>query len=59
MSEQSLEWRAVLFEGQSEGQSFLDLSPELSRKAAELGLPLLRKGEEMMTIVADIGKSES
>lgn len=58
MSIQSLKWRAVLFEGHSEGKSFLDLSPELVQQAAELGLPLLPKGEEAMTIMTDVSQSE-
>jgi hypothetical protein len=58
MSTHSLTWRAVLFEGNSDGRYFSDLSPELLRRAAELGLPLLRKGEEAMTIVVDAGQSQ-
>jgi hypothetical protein len=58
MSEQSLKWRAVFFEGDSEGQSFSDLTPELVHKAGLLGLPLLPKGAEAITIVADVNDSE-
>jgi hypothetical protein len=58
VSAQSLEWRAVFFEGDSEGQSFSDLSPELVQKAGLIGLPLLPKGDEAVTIVADVSDSE-
>lgn len=53
MSSQSLAWRAVLFEGSSKGQFFADLDPELSLQAAELGLPLLPKEKETMTVKFD------
>lgn len=58
MNRHSLTWRAVLFEGNSDGRYFSDLGPELFRRARELGLPLLRKGEEAMTIVVDAGQSQ-
>ena len=45
ISSQSLTWRAVLFEGTSEGQFFADLDPELSRQAADLGFASSAEGE--------------
>ncbi|MGA9866248.1 MAG: DUF4279 domain-containing protein [Acetobacteraceae bacterium] len=56
MSAQSLAWKAVLFEGSSEGQRFSDLDPEILRKAEELGLPL--SFEKAITAPPDVGRSE-
>ncbi|MEO8716083.1 MAG: DUF4279 domain-containing protein [Acetobacteraceae bacterium] len=53
MIRQSLIWRAVLFEGNREGRYFSDVDPRLLLIAAELGLPLVPKGEERFTVVAD------
>ncbi len=56
ISLQSLEWTAVLFEGPSEGRVFSNLNPELFRRASELGLPLLPKGDEAMTFIRDVSQ---
>ncbi len=53
MAEQSLAWQATFFEGESAGQSFTALSPDLSGRAARLNLPLVPKLEEAVTIVVD------
>lgn len=57
MRKQSLTWTAWLFEGDSEGQRFSDLDPALTRRAAELGLPLLRKEPDRVILVYDVPKS--
>jgi hypothetical protein len=46
MTAQSLKWQATFFEGEGEGdgRSFADLSPELLQTAARIGLPVLPKG---------------
>jgi hypothetical protein len=58
MDRQELTWAAVLFEGNSDREYFSDLSPALFERADKLGLPILQKEEEAMTIVwdADEGK---
>jgi hypothetical protein len=53
MTAQSFTWKAVFFEGEKEGRSFADLSPELLQRAARIGLPLAPKGEEKATFVFD------
>jgi hypothetical protein len=53
MATQSLTWKATFFEGEGEGRSFADLSPELLQRAAQAGPPLLLKGEEAVTFVFD------
>ena len=40
MLAQSLDWHAVFFKGDAEGQSFTDLSPGLVDRATRLGLSL-------------------
>lgn len=56
MSAQSLAWKAVLFEGSSEGQRFSDLDPGIFRRADELGLPILF--ESAMIVAPDVGRSK-
>ncbi|MEO9189656.1 MAG: DUF4279 domain-containing protein [Acetobacteraceae bacterium] len=56
MSAQSLAWKAVLFEGSSEGQRFSDLDPEIFRRADELGLPL--SFEKAIIVAPDVGPGE-
>lgn len=58
MLAQSLEWRAVFFEGHAEGGRFSDLRPELIDRAAQIGLPLLPSENEVVTIVEDFGQSD-
>jgi len=53
MRQQSLTWTAWLVEGDSEEQKFSDLHPALVRRAAELGLSLLRKKPDRMILVCD------
>ena len=54
MRQQSLTWTAWLFEGNWEGQKFSDLDPALVRWAADLGLPLLRKEPDRVTLVYNV-----
>ncbi|MCB8874425.1 DUF4279 domain-containing protein [Acidisoma silvae] len=53
MQEQSLAWQATFFEGNYKGHSFSELSPDLLRRAANIGLPVVKKEPDTVTFVWD------